>query len=127
MLPQDTCYSPSRSTGIYGSYLYTDADWQRSNAYLDDDNKTYIDSHSTSYNLNDIDDEKSEMTEQFQIASAVDLKLNYQIKSNALPDESGFNVVPMNIYDEPKPVMSFTLDVSYDNWTSTLQDEFLAS
>ena len=114
-------------TGIYGSYLYTVADSQESNDYLyprnaaqftsDDDNKTGI---------IDIDDEKSEM-KQLNITSAVDLELNYQIKSNALPDESGFKLVPMNIYDEPKSVISFTLDLSYDNWTSTLQDEFLTS
>eukprot|EP01084_Bolivina_argentea_P167747 291061_1 len=71
-------------------------------------------------------DEKEDVQQHFTISSNVHLTLDNQMKSKALRDESGFNIIPMNIYDAPKPVISFALDLSYDSWTIEMEDDFLA-
>eukprot|EP01084_Bolivina_argentea_P167748 291063_1 len=103
-----------------------------SSSFLSNDyNKSYVGSHTKSYQfLVDIDEKKYDVQavqqQNFKITSDVDLKLDYQMKSKALRDESGFNILPMNIYDTPKPIISFVLDLSYDSWNSDMENDFLS-
>ena len=105
-----------------------------SNPYLDESVMSLTEENKTESYENDvdIDDEKMVDLEQqklFRITSEIDLKIDDKIKSSALYDESGFNLIPMDIYNDniPKPIINLTLDLLYDNWTKQIETDFLKS
>eukprot|EP01083_Nonionella_stella_P000713 2024_1 len=62
-------------------------------------------------------------TEDFQISNKFDLKFDDKLKKEGIRDESGYNLIPMT----SKPVVSFTLNQSYDTWTPATERQFLTN
>eukprot|EP01083_Nonionella_stella_P079323 217572_1 len=60
--------------------------------------------------------------EDFEISNGFSLKIDDKLKSGAIRDESGYNVIPMT----SKPVLSLELNLSYDKWNSFTEQQFLS-
>eukprot|EP01084_Bolivina_argentea_P142024 249535_1 len=57
----------------------------------------------------------------FKVSNESQLKLNKDMKSKSIKDQSGFTVIPA----ERKPVVSLKLDVDFNEWDHDKQEEFL--